>query len=70
MSKEASEEIREAAVAVVSAAAKATEFVRNESSDSCGIDDDKKQLLSTGNEYYFNSFKKNFHYNFGQYLTK
>ena len=51
MSKEASEEIREAAVAVVSAAAKATDFVRNESSDSCGIDDDKKQLLSTGNKY-------------------
>ena len=51
MSKEASEEIREAAVAVVSAAAKATDFVRNESSDSCGIDDDKKQLLSTGNKH-------------------
>ena len=53
MSKEASEDIRDAAVAVVSAAAKATEFVRNESSDSCGIDDDKKQLLSTGNQISF-----------------
>ena len=49
MSKEASEEIREAAVAVVSAAAQATEFVRNESSDSCGTEDDRKQLLSSGN---------------------
>ena len=51
MSKEASEEMREAAVAVVSAAAKATELVRNESSDSCGLEDDKKQLLSGGNTY-------------------
>jgi len=50
MSKEASEEMREAAVAVVSAAAKATELVRNESSDSCGLEDDKKQLLSGGKE--------------------
>ena len=51
MSKEASEEMREAAVAVVSAAAKATELVRNESSDSCGLEDDKKQLLSGGNTH-------------------
>ena len=51
MSKEASEEMREAAVAVVSAAAKATELVRNESSDSYGLEDDKKQLLSGGNTY-------------------
>ena len=51
MNKGASEEIREAAAAVVSAAAKATEYVRNDSSDSCGIEDDQKQLLSTGTYY-------------------
>ena len=48
MNRPLSGEIRDAAVAVVSAAAEAAEFVRNDSSDSCGIEDDKKLLLSKG----------------------
>ena len=51
MNKGASEEIREAAAAVVSAPAKATQSGTNDSSDSCGIEDDQKQLLSTGTYY-------------------
>ena len=49
MSKSSKEELRDAAVAVVSAAAEATtEFVRTDSSDSCGVEDDQKQLLVKG----------------------
>ena len=41
-------DIRDAAIAVASAAVEAAEFVRKDSSDSCGVDDDEKQLLSKG----------------------
>ena len=48
MIKPPSGEIREAAMAVASAAVEAAELVRNDSSDSCVVEDDKKYLLSKG----------------------
>ena len=48
MSKPPSDEIRDAAMSVASAAIEAAELVRNDSSDSCGVEEDKKQLLSKG----------------------
>ena len=54
MINQPSGEIREAAMAVASAAVEAAELVRNDSSDSCGVEDDKKHLLSKG--VYFTWF--------------
>ena len=60
MIKPPSGEIREAAMAVASAAVEAAELVQNDSSDSCGIEDDKKHLLCKG--VYIYSY-------FSQYVT-